>query len=118
MLVAKLKNPLEINVNISPIKVEKRICDSFYVVPLGYVLGAKEASFHVHFTKSELDKTNPSSDVDGEGEMKEAFNTKKIFSAILDEAELSLWGTNDESLLQIIAKKYELEIDSFVEDGR
>ena len=118
MLIAKLKNQIEINVNISPIKVEKRIIDSFYVRPLGYVLGAKESDFHIHFTKSKMVKKNPSSDVDGEGEMEEVFNEMKIFMSKLDETELSEWGTNDESLLEIFAKKYELEIDSFVEDGR
>lgn len=115
MLIAKLKTPIEFILNISPTKTEKRLSDSFYAVPLHYQLGGKDAKFHVFFTEKTLIPKNPASDVQGEQEMVESYPIRKAFTGILNEQELAQWGTNDESLLHIFAKKYEIEIDYFVE---
>lgn len=115
MLVAKLKTPIDFVINISPTKTETRTADSFYVIPLGYTLGAKEAQFHVMFGKLKEVPKNPSSYVQGEGEVTYEVSIEKVFGGLLNEQELSNWGNTDESLLQIFAQKYEIEIDSFLQ---
>lgn len=113
MLVAKLKSPLQMSVQISPVKTETREVDSFYAIPLGYVLGEEKVDLHVFFTKEHDVLKNPSSDVKGEGEMIKEYSQQKVFNLTLSSEETIDWGNDDKSLLQIIARKYGIEIESF-----
>lgn len=117
MLIAKLKKPIDFIIHISPTKTENRVADCFHVIPTNYLVGGKTTSFQVHFTKSKIVPLNPSSNLEGEGETTIEYETQKIFSAILEQEEMATWGENDESLLQIIAQKYGIEIDSFINNN-
>lgn len=115
MLVAKLKSPLSFVLQISPTKTEIREVDAFYVNVVRYKLGELDSKFQVIFSKQEDVPVNPASDVIGEGPTKVTFPTRKIFTETLTENELSLWGSDDKSLLEIFAVKYGVEIESFVQ---
>lgn len=118
MLVAKLKSPLELAVQISPTKIDKRIADAFIAIPVGYQLNAKQADFHVRMLKGEIVPKEPASNVPGEGETEEQFTLEKVFVESLTSEELENWGSDDKALLSIFAQKYGIEIDSFVENGK
>lgn len=113
MLIAKLKNTIDFEINSTPTKKETRICNAFFATPLNYVLGEKKASFNVTFGEIKEVSKNPSSDIQGEGETTYDIDRKKIFNITIDGEDLDKWGANDESLLQIIAEKYEIEIEEF-----
>ena len=122
MLIAKLKNSLDLGVQISPIQLEKREVDSFCVNVVNYQMAKQgitqkneEGSFMIYFTKSKMVKKNPSSDVDGEGELVEGFKLEKVFMLTLTSEEMNSWGNDDTTLFQIIASKYNLEIDDYIE---
>lgn len=114
MLVAKLKNTLNFVIQTSPVETENKVVDSFYVITTSYILGGKHQDFNIHFTESHLKFSNPASEVMGEGIEETEFITQKIFSKSISNEELSTWGTDDTSLLYIIADIYGLEIDEVV----
>lgn len=118
MLVAKLKSPLELAVQVSPVKIDKRIVDAFVVIPIAYQLNAEDAEFQVKMLKGEIVPKEPASSVPGEGETEEQFKLEKIFVVNLTSEELENWGSDDKALLGIFAQKYEIEIDSFIENGK
>ena len=115
MLIAKLNTELELNIQISPIKTEKRIASCFYVSPLGYKLGSSKSDFHIHFCIEKLVPKNPANHVEGEGEMKKEYSTEKIFYQTLTSEELSDWGSDDRALLEIFANKFNLVISEFIQ---
>lgn len=114
MLVAKLSSELEFVIPVSPINTEKRVADCFHVVILHYQLAGEDVSLRVHFTKEMDAPKNPSSDVVGEGEMKKIYEEQKVFVINLTSEELKNWGSDDKSLLDIVANKYNLTIVDYI----
>lgn len=118
MIVAKLKSPLELAVQVSPVKIDKRIVDAFTVIPVAYRLNAVNADLQVRMLKGEIVPKEPASSVLGEGETEEQFTLEKIFLESLTSQELENWGNDDKELLNIFAQKYGIEIDSFIENAK
>lgn len=114
MLIAKLNTELELIIQISPVKTETRTVNCFYVIPLGYKLGTSKSDFHVHFCKENEVPKNPANHVEGEGEMKKEYTAEKIFYQTLTSEELANWGSDDKSLLEIIANKNGLVISEYL----
>lgn len=114
ILIAKLKNQLELIVQVSPTKTEKRIVDSFYVMPINYTLLPDSAAFQVYFMKETPAERNPASGVSGE-DLTIGYKLEKVFMENMKQEELASWGADDKSLYDIFAAKYEVEIEKYVE---
>ena len=48
--------------------------------------------------------------------MKKEYSTEKIFYQTLTSEELSDWGSDDKSLLEIFANKFDLVISEFIQE--
>ena len=114
MIIAKLSKELELIVQLSPIDNTKRVVDTFYVNPVNYTLGSSKSTFMIYFTKEKDSLVNPSSTIKEESITEKVYEIQKVFTEVLTAEELSIWGTNDEALLQIFAKKYGLTISEFI----
>lgn len=115
MIAAKLKNKLVMTFQTSPFETIQKEASYFHVIPVGYKLGDKACTFHVEFFDLVEVPKYPSSQVPEEQEMVLERKLIKKFQQILDSKEYSTWGENDESLLEIFAKRYNLVIESFIE---
>lgn len=115
MIAAKLKDKLILTFQISPFEKIEREFDHFLVRPIGYQLGAKKCTFNIEFFNFVETPKYPASQVEGEQEMMIQKNNVKTFQQILKAEEYTDWGENDESLLEIFAKRYNLVIESFIE---
>ncbi len=117
MLVANLPNELSIEIPKNLIDKEIRIVDCFHVQSHGYTIGAKMASFQVIFLKKivEVDDrpTQPQNEESTEPKTRTRYDRREVFVVELNEEELSTWGTNDETLLNTIAAKLGVQIESF-----
>lgn len=113
MLYAKFKSPKTFSYTVSPIETINIDTTCMKVVPVDYVLGATKVRFFVDFCiLKEVAKYQSSVPLQNQ-EMKVIPESVKRFDIELANEELTNWNENDESLLQIIADKYNLEIESF-----
>lgn len=114
MIIAKLKNQIELVVQVSPIKIEKRIVDAMYITPIGYSIEATHTTFQVQMMKS-ITQNNPSHYIVDESSSKVEYKLEKIFFETMTREQLSEWGTDDKIIYDIIAEKYQIEIDELIE---
>lgn len=113
MLFAKLKSPKTFSYNASPMEVLNIDTTCIKVQPINYELGTKEVRFFIDFCiLKEVPKYQSSIPLQDQ-EMTFIPESVKRFDVDLTTEELANWGENDESLLQIVANKYNLEIESF-----
>lgn len=115
MIAAKLKNKLVMTFQVSPFETIQKEAGYFSVIPFGYKPGDKGCTFQVEFFEFVEVPKYPASQVEGEKEMMLEQKSIKRFQQILKSEEYSSWGENDESLLEIFAKRYNLVIESFIE---
>lgn len=119
MLVANLPNELPIEIPKNLVEKEIRMVDSFHVQSHGYTIGAKNSNFQVIFTKKIEEIINKASIPQNEEspeilpQKQIRYEQRKVFMVPLNEEELSTWGSNDETLLQTIATKLGVQIESF-----
>jgi hypothetical protein len=113
MLAVKLKNSIEIpfSTSASPFDEPKKInADSIAIRILEYELNGETLVMEVRFIKSEkLEEPVDSSISDDLYE----YSIVRTFNEVLKKDEFSSWGESDETLLEIILSKYNLEADSF-----
>lgn len=114
MLIAKLNSPFTFTQQSVFLKTITKEANYFSVMPINYVLGSKNSSFSVDFFNLEEYEKLPSSQAEGEKEMKNQMKLVKRNIINLTNEELSSWGENDESLLQIVANKCGLVISEFI----
>lgn len=103
MLICKI-TPSATKVNIiSPFSSTTESLDYMSVIARPYIPGEDENNFNVVYG---------SVTTDDEGVINK-FNQKESQRMMLTKEELSTWGTNDETLLQIVATKLGISIVSF-----
>lgn len=113
MLLGKLKNPKIFTYHPTPSQTINIETTCISVVPIDYVLGGTEVRFFVDFNILKESPSNPSSLPLDAQETKMIRESVKRFDIILKNEDLANWDSNDESLLNIIAAKFNLELESF-----
>lgn len=113
MLLAKLKTPKIFVYHVNPIETLDIAATCISMNPIQYELGSSKVDFFVDFHILKQVPKYPSSLPLENQEMKEIPEIVKRFSVQLTNEELATWGENDETLLQLFANKYNLEIESF-----
>lgn len=105
MIIAKI-NPAATKVNqITPFSSTTETLDYMTAIARPYVPGATNTNFQVSFGSVETDE---------EGNVVK-FNQKTNERMIFTKEELSTWGTNDETLLTIVATKLGVSITEFID---
>lgn len=113
MLYAKFRNPKTFYYSVTPIETINIDTICMKVVPVDYVLGATKVRLFIDFCiLKEVPKYQSSVPLQNQ-EMKLIPESVKRFDVDLTNEELANWNENDESLLQIVANKYNIEIESF-----
>lgn len=111
MLAVKLKNNLDISFVTSPFDEPKKVSiDSIAVKILEYELNGEKLALEVRFIKTEKVEEPVDSSISDD-----LYNYRIIrtFNEVLTKEEFSSWGESDNTVLEIILNKYNLEADSF-----
>lgn len=103
MLICKITPPASKINKISPFSSTTETLEYMSTIARPYIPGSEENNFNVVYG---------SVTTDDKGDIKK-FNQKESQRMMLTKEELSTWGTNDETLLQIIATKLGVSIVSF-----
>jgi hypothetical protein len=103
MLLSKINPAAKKSVQNTPFESTIISLDFMTVIARPYILGSETTNFSVEFgTVTEVDGV-PSS-----------FHSQYQTQVILTSDELSTWGTDDETLLNIIATKLNIDVLEFV----
>lgn len=117
MLVANLPNELSIEIPKNLVDKEIRISDCFHVQGYTYTIGGKVGNFQIAFLKKIVEAddrpTQPQNEESAEPKTRTRYDRVKVFHVELNEQELSTWSNNDETLLNTIAAKLGVQIESF-----
>ena len=103
MIIAKITPTASKITQVTPFSSVTKSLDYMTAIARPYVAGASETGFQVTFGTVE---------VDNEGKIIK-FNNETNERLVLTSEELSTWGTNDETLLNIIADKIKVTISKF-----
>jgi hypothetical protein len=103
MIIAKITPTATKVTQVTPFSSETKTLDYMTAIARPYVVGASETGFQVSFGTVE---------VDSDGKIVK-YNNETNERLVLTSEELSTWGTNDESLLTIIANKLNVTISKF-----
>lgn len=103
MIIAKITPTATKVTQVTPFSSETKSLDYMTAVARPYVVGSSQTNFQVSFGTL---------NVDDEGNIVN-FNNETNERLTLTSEELSTWGTNDETLLTIIANKLNVTISKF-----
>lgn len=113
MLYAKLKTPKTFSYDVSPVETLSVNATHIRLAPIDYVLGTATVRLFIDFCiLKEVPKDQSSTPIEDQ-EVTFLPESVKRFDLDLTNEEVSNWNENDESLLQIVADKYNLEIEGF-----
>lgn len=103
MIIAKITPTASKITQVTPFSSVTKTLDYMTAIARPYVAGASETGFQVSFGTV---------DVDGDGKIVK-YNNETNERLVLTSEELSTWGTNDETLLTIVAGKLNVTISKF-----
>jgi hypothetical protein len=103
MIIAKITPTATKVTQVTPFSSETKTLDYMTAVARPYVAGSSQTNFQISFGTVNV---NDKGDIVN-------FNNETNERLTLTSEELSTWGTNDESLLTIIANKLNVTISKF-----